>query len=292
MNRFFFTITCIVFCVFLFHGVGECETNLIAMKTVDKITIDGQNKEAVWQKAEPLTIHDPIAKLKITLKALYSDKKVYISVQFPDSDENRAHKKWVWDTSKKLYKIGPNREDVFVVKWFIEFDPNGLSLYAGKPHKADIWYWKADRTDPKGYADDKIQYLQTKYEKRATKIISTAGTPLYLIRKGDRGDSAYTTRLVVEYTGEKVQRFDHRIPSGSRADVRAKGLWHKGVWTIEFARLLKTGQNDDINLDIRNTYTLGVSLLEIAGRGMEKGSEKPLFGSGDIHQGIVLSFKD
>ena len=34
-------------------------------------------------------------------------------------------------------------------------------------------------------------------------------------------------------------------PSGSASDVRAKGQWADGWWTVEFARRLDTGHDDD-----------------------------------------------
>ena len=35
---------------------------------------------------------------------------------------------------------------------------------------------------------------------------------------------------------------------GSAGDVRAKGAWHAGWWTLELARPLRTGHPDDADL--------------------------------------------
>lgn len=278
--------------VLLGIGDGRCAEQLIALKSAEQLTVDGMEQESMWSKAKPIVVHDPIAKIDITAKALYNKQDIFLLVRFPDPDENRIHKRWVWNKSQKVYEMGPEREDVFIVKWFMEFDPHGLSLFAGKPHKADIWYWKANRTDPTGYADDKIQFLKTEHERRATKITTSDATALYLTRKGDQGSAAYTSILVVDYKSDREPRFENSPPTGSRADVKAKGIWQDGEWTIEFKRALDTGHDDDLALEINKTYTLGLSRFEVAGNRIDLNSEQPLYGSGDVHQAIHLSFHD
>lgn len=288
-----FLIGALVVVLDLFGGnrAGICAESLIASKVNKEVTIDGMELEGEWKKASPVVIHDQIARADITVKALYNEQDFFILVRFPDSDENRTHKSWVWNNSHKIYEMGPDREDVFVIKWFMEFDPQGVSVFAGKPHKADIWYWKANRTDPTGFADDKIQYLQPNQEKRTTKITGSNGSVLYLSRKGDAGDAAYISKLVVDYKNDREPRFDNITPTGSRADVKAKGVWRDGEWVIEFQRALNTGHDDDLTLELNKTYTMGVSLLEIAGRSPDMKAEQPLYGSGDIYKSIILSFK-
>ncbi len=178
-----------------------------------------------------------------------------------------------------------------MLKWFIDFIPDGFSLFAGKPHRADIWYWKAHRTIPLDFADDKNQSLTVKPEKRATKITSADGTELFLLRQGDEGLAAYTSVLVVDRKENIMPRFEHTIPRGSRADVKAKGIWRDGLWTIEFQRALDTSHDDDIPFDPSKSYTLGLSRYEIAGRSEDPNPDQPLFGTGDIHQPVILSFE-
>lgn len=284
-------------CALVFAGVllgsksGRCAESLIAVKSNKQLSVDGMEQENMWSKAKPIVVHDQIANIDITVKALYNDQDIFMLVRFPDPDENRIHKSWVWNNSQKVYEMGQDREDIFVIKWFMEFAPQGLNLFAGKPHKADIWYWKANRTDPMGYADDKIQFLQTEHERRATKITASDGTVLYLMRKGDQGDAAYNSILVVDYKGDRVPRFENLPPTGSRADIKAKGVWQDGEWTIEFKRALNTGHDDDLPLEVNKTYTLGVSRFEIAGNRINLNSEQPLYGSGDVQQEIHLSFQ-
>ncbi len=47
---------------------------------------------------------------------------------------------------------------------------------------------------------------------------------------------------------------------GSAADVRAKGAWAAGKWTLEFARKLDTGNPDDTRFDIARAYKFAVGV--------------------------------
>ncbi len=291
LNRIFLGAVLIVGVGFVGIGAGRCTESLTAVRTDSALTIDGMELEGAWENTQPVVIHDKIASIDITIKALYNEHNIYILVRFPDPDENRTHKSWVWNKSNKMYEMGHDREDVFVIKWLMEFDPQALSVFSGKPHKADIWYWKANRTDPTGYADDKIQVLQTNIEKRATKITGSNDSVLYLLRKGDTGDAAYVSTLAIDYKSDRELRFENVTPTGSRADIIAKGKWMAGEWVIEFQRALNTGHDDDLALELNRSYILGLSTVEIAGRMPKPEAKQPLFGSGDIHQAIRLSFK-
>ena len=86
-------------------------------------------------------------------------------------------------------------------------------------------------------------------------------------------------------------RYRFAQPSGSRADVRAKGQWQDGRWTIEFARPLQTGHSDDIAFRMDRRYRFGVSRFEIAGRKRNPALEQPDFGRGDVGELLYLVFQ-
>lgn len=46
------------------------------------------------------------------------------------------------------------------------------------------------------------------------------------------------------------------------ADVRAKGRWERGRWTVELARSLITGAQDDLPLVLGRTYNLSVAVFD------------------------------
>ena len=284
-------ITFLVFACLLSSSLAFGQSQLVAARIAAAPEIDGQVADACWQQAVPVTVHDQVADIDIVLKAVHDGQNVYLLAEFPDPDESRLHRALVWKPELKSYQNGPTREDSLVVKWSMSGLDADLTLKSDRPYRADIWYWKAHRTDHAGYADDKIQHYTTGRDKKSLLLLSKSGKVFYLLRKGDSGSPAYKPKLQTAYTEDLVAKYDLMMPAGSRADVRAKGHWQDGRWTVEFARKLKTGHDDDLQMQLGEQYRFGVSRYEIAGRQPELGSESdtPLFGSGEV--GTLLSLK-
>jgi hypothetical protein len=278
--------------VFLQSNSSLADQVLVSHKTDRGPTIDGIDLDAAWQNIEPLTSFDSVANIDIQLKSVHTDKKIFFLINFPDKDESRAHRMWQWNKEKKMYDEGAEREDVFVLKWALTDDIKDITLKSNIPYEADVWYWKANRTDPQGFADDKIQRLFMHQTKNTNEIVSQSGKTMFLQRSGDTGKSAYKTSIFVDYEKDIMERYTTREPEGSRADVTAKGMWKNGRWTIEFARRLTTGNDDDVDFrPISQSYTFGVSRYEIAGRDPNPEIEQPLFGSGEITEQLLLQFR-
>jgi hypothetical protein len=246
--------------------------------------------DSVWAQAREYTIYDTVAKIDMTLKALYTGSEISFLVSYPDSDASTTHKTWNWDKTAGIYKTGFDREDVFVFKWNMEPMRVDLSLKADNDYMADVWFWKACRTDPVGYADDKYQRHNGSKMPKSTTLTSKTGKTMYLVRKGDSGTSAYKDTLHVDYKGDRMPKYTNRVPTGSRGDIKAKGKWSGGRWTIEFTRALNTGNGDDIQFDTAKTYLFGVSRYEVAGRKPDPKLTQPLYGSGDVGEALMLQF--
>lgn len=280
----------LLFLVFICPWASAQQT-LVATQVTGPLKVDGVADEPMWEKAEAIITHDDVADIDVTLKSVYTADTLYFLVTFPDSDQSRLHKPWVWSEKKQLYMMGPEREDCFVIKWALFPGVSDLSLGADSPYEADIWFWKANRTDPAGFADDKMQQLSDSKNKRAKELVSHSGRKMYLVRKGDKGDSAYQSVLYADYVKDMLPQFQSRQPSASRADVQAKGVWQNGRWTIEFMRLLKNNNADDIQFDRKQKYFFGVSRYEIAGRSANPQLSQPLYGSGDVSEKLFLVFE-
>lgn len=266
---------------------------LVAVKTTVPAEIDGLATEAFWAQAKAVTVRDSVAQIDIQLKAAHDGETLYLLAEFPDVDESRMHRALIWKPELNSYQNGPTREDTLVLKWSMSGLQSGLTLREDRPYRADIWYWKADRTDHAGYADDKIQHYTTTRDKKSLLLLSHSGKVFYLLRKGDRGEPAYKPKLQTSYSNDLVPKYDYFLPTGSRADVRAKGHWQDDRWVIEFARKLQTGQPDDLQMELAGSYSFGVSRFEIAGRQPEPATESDvaLFGSGEVGELLELSFQ-
>ena len=279
--------------VFVFFGVSSSccgEQMLLAMHVDEPPVIDGVTNDPAWEKAQEILSLDKASKLPIKLKAVYTDTEVYIQVSFHDQDESRTHKSWTWDKGREIYTVGHDREDTIILKWNMEPEPVDLSILADNPHHADIWFWKACRTDATGHADDKSHILSQVEERRATKITSRSGKIMYLLRREDDGTSAYGIDLITDYQDNVMPRYITQQPTGSRSDVKAKGIWENGTWTIEFRRDLSTGYQDDIQFTTDRKFLFGVSRYEIAGRNQNKDLSAPLYGTGDVSEPLWLEF--
>ena len=264
---------------------------LVSIKVDQAPAVDGKDDEDIWSRTKTLSVHDPIAAIDIQLKSVYTDEWIFLLVKFPDETENRAHKTLNWNKDLGVYRTGFKREDTFLLKWSMEPYPVDLSIAAEKPYKADIWYWKAHRTDPVGYADDKMHVYGARKTDTAKKLLSRSGQRFYLDRPGDAGESAYETQVYEEYMKDDMPRYRHRQPQGSRADVRAKGVWADGRWTIEFSRKLDTAHVDDVQFDPALNYQFGVSRYEIAGKRPNPKLEQPNYESGEIGEQLSLIFE-
>jgi hypothetical protein len=263
--------------------------SIIAKKVAKTPKIDGLDDDPEWKNADPLIVYENIGQLEITLKAVYTDKYICFLVTFPDEDESRNHRNLVWDKAKKMYFIGPEREDNFVFKWSMEPDIIDLSIYADNSYTTDIWYWKACRSDPMGFADDKISTLSMIKQQNAAKIISKKGFTYYSKRKGDEGKAAYQDiEIPIDFHGDTIPLFKNIVPSESRADIIAKGQWKDKKWSIEFKRLLFTGHPDDIQFSTHEKYQFGIARYEISGR--KPNPKEKYYGAGDVIESLFLSF--
>jgi hypothetical protein len=227
----------------------------------------------------------------IKLKTVYTDDMIYFLVQYPDSTEDKLHKPWVWNKDLEIYRAGKQREDTFIFKWNMEKREVDLSNFSDNNYTADLWYWKAHRTNPAGYADDKSQVFASEPGKKATELKSKTGKKRYLMRLGDTGKPAQKKQVLTEYKGDLKPQYIHTKPEGSRADVRAKGRWKQGTWTIEFGRKLTTGNADDVQFSALNKkYLFGVSIKSLYGEPFND-SAPNFYGQGRISEKLYLVFK-
>lgn len=280
-----------LFCLLVLGNKSVVAREVLCTPVDSAPVIDGSADDSAWRDATAIITHDKIADIPITMRTVYTSEKIFFLVSFPDPDESRTHKNWSWSRERTIYDVGNDREDLFIFKWNMNPETVDLSIYADNDYKADIWFWKACRTDPAGFADDKMHILEKTVTKNSTELTSKSGEKRYLVREGDSGTNSYEINLQAEFAGNTLPRYNIRQADGSRGDVRAKGRWRNGIWTLEFARSLQTGHADDLQFDPAASYLFGVSRYEIAGRKPNPGISQPLYGCGDVSEALTLSFR-
>lgn len=244
---------------------------LTAKGSLSAPVIDGVVDD-VWNDAQMISTYKGVE-----LKAIYDDNNIYFLAQWKDghnlytgsaAPSHSIKNKW-WSNQNGEWSQSGN-EDRFAFL-FDAGDANGASCakmcHSTKEHKtatgnADVWHWKAARTNPIGVTDDK--WWSTSGRGSDSKTISAysdnksseGNYPLYsgpitdnyfiIIPEGSSVDSLETN---VVNTNEYPGYILNANADGSRfADVMSKGVFDStsGKWTLEFKRAFDTGNSDDV----------------------------------------------
>lgn len=294
----------------------EESTILTAERTNETIIIDGYANESAWAGAKELHIvvqDGSIGTVDVALRALYDDTYIYFYITWPDSTENAIRGMWVYNASKGWYRLGDinetaKNEDRVIFQWNINDSIRGFNIggcamtcHGDRHHtnaedeRADVWHWKASRTNPAGYCDDKYWDNSVKE--------GTDEESLEAARHGDEKSSGgYKENVNEDGTGPKYYEpnprdaqdarflFQEEIdndeavevmgaikdgtiapgyilerPVGSRGDIEAGGVWLEGKWGVELRRKLHTGHADDVQFDVARLYRFGVAISDNAG---------------------------
>lgn len=208
--------------------------------------LDGQPSDAAWHAATPLSfeVSGASGKMTVTATALWAPDRIWILLRWPDKTRNDVHRPWVWSKSEKAYVAGREVEDAISLS-FARDERMGECMLAGNEVATDLWSWRAGRTDPSGYAEDATMRLSFKRIARANSYQTRTGRSVWIKEEPDAGSQPYQAQIVGAYAGERIPRYIARTPSGSMADVTAKGGWRDGFWTVEFSRLLATSDRGD-----------------------------------------------
>ena len=173
MRQVMGVLTMLMVCTMIATGsVWSAEVEVAAKKVKDTEApkIDGR-MDKVWDsvRATKVTaIEGPQGKVEISLKFLYTDTDIYFLFQWPDKTESLNR---LLEFDGKEWKKVKGYEDRLNLAWDInntvkDFPKKGcaavchkvdkeVELKTGGPNeRVDIWHWKAQRSNPVGYADD------------------------------------------------------------------------------------------------------------------------------------------
>lgn len=209
--------------------------------------LDGMPTDKAWREAPQYSfeVQGASGKRTVTAQALWSPDRLWLLLRWPDKTRDTEHRPWVWSKDQKAYVAGREVEDVLA----LSFDKEGRMgecMLAGTVATTDLWTWRAGRTDPSGHAEDATMTLGFQRIPRANSYLARNGRTVWIKEDPDDGAMPYQTQIVGSYAGERMPRYIPRTPSGSMADVTAKGSWQDGFWTVELSRRLSTGDPADV----------------------------------------------
>lgn len=230
-------------------------------------TIDGVI-DKVWAKANPLTVvvrealggGDP---REVVVWALCTDDTLYILAQWPDTTRSDMRDPYVWNPQTKQYDRPTRPDDQFAVEFPMAGDFEISMLPTGAGFVADVWHWKAGRTNPGGWSDDKQHIIGQTPVKGAKEYDLGGHATVYVARPMDEGEPSYVRKAKpTTYLSDVVNSYVSQPPSGSVADVRAKGLHDGAAWTLEISRKLNTGHGDDAVIEANEDNPCAIAILD------------------------------
>ncbi len=234
--------------------------------TVSPPGIDGQVDD-VWANAQPLTVTirealgsgDP---MQVVLRALHTNDSLYVLAEWPDSTRSDMRDPYIWNDEKKEYERPTTPDDQFALEFPLEGDLLISMLPTEGGYTADVWHWKAGRSNLGGWVDDKRHIISQRRLEGAKQYAMGGHNTVYVARPMDEGQPSYTTKpKPAAYAGDVVPSYEPQEPSGSLADVRGKGVHDGTGWTLEMTRKFDTGNSDDAVIDPAKENICAIAVL-------------------------------
>ena len=238
---------------------------LVAAYTTEAPTIDGKI-DGLWALASPLmvTVREAIGATdpkEVLIKALYTDQALYVLAEWPDTTLSDMRDPYIWNAESEQYERPSKPDDQFALEFPMEgaFEVNMLTT--DREYTADVWHWKAGRSNPRGFADDKRHLISQRPIDGAKPYALGGHAPVYIARPMDEGTPSYRKRQKPDvYETDIIDSFVSQQASGSVTDVRAKGIHDGTGWTLELTRIFDTGHDDDavILQDQDNRFAIAI----------------------------------
>ncbi|MFQ6092145.1 MAG: ethylbenzene dehydrogenase-related protein, partial [bacterium] len=279
--------------------------------TVGTPVLDGAASPGEWPTGA--ATDSVLTTTGVTIKAMVDNVYVYILAQWADdSGTESVHKKrWTFDGTSWSQS---GNEDRVAMVW--DMGLNGTQgancatmCHPNTPGKdndmytdtgeVDVWHWKAARTNPMGYVDDKYWKHYPGDESATRKgdggnntyddngpvgsgypADMAVGDPgaqaTFLYRSGmafdpfgviDAGlghEAVVFDSLAAWSAGDVVPGYSLEDPDGSRGDVEAAGDYQNGVWTVEMRRL-HAGTSHDFEVRPGGSVDFAVAEFDNAG---------------------------
>jgi hypothetical protein len=230
-------VASILFCSGIFFADAPEPTPVPLLSGAPQI--DGKY-EPLWDECPEVQLERSGFDGPLSLRAAVNGERLFLLLRFPCKTPMVKHKPWLWNAAAQRFTVGPEREDSLCIRLLLAERPGAVSC--------DVWNWGACRLN-EGAADDLLQVFSLDCPSRGLKSVAPDGTPQYLVTTPDEGMRPWSSNYDVKTLHLNPNRYEPG-PSiiGSRVDVKCKGEWKEGFWTVEFSRALDTVQIDDLRL--------------------------------------------
>jgi hypothetical protein len=236
---------------------------MLEAHTIDQpITLDGELDD--WSGLRGVTV--PLTGVggadRVQLTAAIHGDRIYLLAVWEDPTKDDLHKPYKWNEAAHDYEKTERMEDRFAISFALsgDFSANKLD---GSEFTADVWHWKASRSNPAGLAHDKWwRVSRTPFDKSREFRTADGGT-VHIARPSDAGDQLYKPVRYHLKQKDVMPLYEVNLEAqGSVADVRAKGVWRDGRWYLELSRRLNTGHDDDTVIPPTGAIEVAVALFD------------------------------
>ena len=257
----------------------SAEQTLEARQVEHAIVLDGEIDD--WAEIAGITV--PLSGIggadRVELKAALRGERIYVLAVWDDPTENSLHKPYVWNEELKAYQKTERMEDRLAIAFAMRgnFSANKID---GSEYEADVWHWKASRSNPAGLAHDKYWKVSRTPFEGSRAFESPNGGIVHLARPSDAGDWLYKHVRYFLKQADVMPLYEVNMnPRGSIADVQAKGVWREGRWYLELSRALNTGHDDDTAIPASGAVEIAIAAFDgvafnVVDGGMHSVSEK------------------
>ena len=241
--------------------------------------------------------------IELKTKSVFTKDEIFFRLEWPDKDKSMNKKRWKFSGGKwTQIKADEDRLGaVFEINRVNKFATKGCAVLchnesknekewyfavSSAKEKADMWHWKAVRSNPVGYTED--GYVTTNPSKKPeagrkrdagsgkakSNRTKDKSKPMYM--QNPAKSASIPGSLLVSHAAEikdySIFKVGDEIPGymlnadwkGSFADVKTKGVWANGKWTVMMSRKLETGYDDDVQFNTRKKYPFALAVFDNA----------------------------
>ncbi|MHA1947310.1 MAG: ethylbenzene dehydrogenase-related protein [Candidatus Hodarchaeales archaeon] len=276
------------------------DTTLTSYATTGDLTLDGDMSETVWDNADSVVITNiGSSGADVTVYSKQNGTHIFLFATWTDSTMDNIRKQWEFNGTD--WENNGFNEDRITFFWSNSSISPKCGHYVSSPnvtagYQGDVWHWKATRTDPAGWADDKYfdgtgrhsddktsgGYKDNSVVAQMISMGNTSGEITSVLNNNsavsafNAGDLPYwdasgnvitwvsgaNTTVLTDIIGGQPTT----LPTGSRGDVMVGSNHDGSTWSVEYVRKLDTGHSDDdVMFAVGNSYTFAVAVHNKSG---------------------------
>lgn len=256
----------------------------------------------------------------VTLRAAHDTDRLYLLAIWNDATKDDLKQSWVFDGENWTRRSDKGNdgswatidadgsqwdEDRLAIWWDIsvsDFAAGGCQILCHQERmgsltlgeKADLWHWKAARSNPMGFVDDQRlndgtwggvsmagRSNDTGSGIDSANVTGSLPTSMSELDPGANALYLFADTVPIAYRAAvpfvaggfdpnaQISGYVLRPPTGSRADIAAVGTWENGQWRVMFTRALTTSSSTEDRwfdgLATGDLYHFSVAVLDNMG---------------------------